>query len=84
MRNEGMLIAALLLGGVMILSFAASTWATEQTEVPAKALEPCDEEPNTVTCQTFETYGFALILMAMILAVCMVGAVYLARMEAPR
>ncbi len=77
-----MLAAVILLGAVMIFSFASSSWATDQTELPAKSTVPCDEDPNTVSCQTFETYGIALVIMGMILAVCMVGAVFMAKMEA--
>jgi NADH:ubiquinone oxidoreductase subunit 6 (subunit J) len=76
-----MLLAVLLLGGVMVVSFGASTWSTQQTEMPAKATAPCDAEPNTVSCQLFETYAIAVLIMGMILAACMVGAVYMAKME---
>ncbi len=69
-------VAALFL--VMSVSLVGVPWPTEQHEIPVVNNTTTG---NGIANSLFESYPFALILIAIILGAAMVGGVYLAKME---
>jgi NADH:ubiquinone oxidoreductase subunit 6 (subunit J) len=66
-----MLLIILLFAAIMAVSVVQLPWTSELSEIPTK------EVGNLL----FETYWFALILIALTIAASILGGIYLAKIE---
>jgi len=70
-QNDLMKLAVALLCAVMIASFVGLPWKNELREIGT----------TDVAEIFFNNFGFALIILGLLLAAAMIGGVYLAKME---